>query len=223
MGHQVEGLEIADDDAPLVGTDGEREVLGQLGEQRFQDLGRQRQDRRDRAGLDVGVRQRRTQRGQLGLPRRRDGVRQRRHRAHEGAHGDLGPPAHEARQLGEAGDEVRDEPHDRQIGRAERVTVNVDRHGRQCRGRHRRGRSGRGEQWDGRRQRRRSGLVLAPERRETEETRATDQESRRRTRPRRCWLDRRIIVSRDELVAEAVDREDVRAACPASSRSSCAA
>ncbi len=74
------------------------------------------------------------------------------------------------------GDEVRDEPHDRQIGRAERVTVNVDRHRRQCRGRHRRGQNGRGEQWGGRRQRRRCALAIAAERRQAEGTGATDQE-----------------------------------------------
>ena len=135
--------------------------------------GGSRRDRRERSGRRL--RQRRPQHGQLGLPGRRDGVRQRRHRAHEGPHHQLGPVAHEARQLGQPGDEVRDESHDRQIGRTERVTVNVDRHGRQRCGR--RGlRNGRGEQWRRRRQRRRRRVALAAQRRQPQGPCPGDQE-----------------------------------------------
>jgi len=92
--HQVQRLQVADDDAPLVGADREGKVLGQLAEQRLQQLRGERGDRRQRSGRRL--RQGSPQHGQLGLAGRRDGVRQRRHRAHEGPHHQLGPVAHEA-------------------------------------------------------------------------------------------------------------------------------
>ena len=170
----------------LSAPDGEREVLGQLGEQRSP--GPRAADvrhRRDRSGLDLGCASAARSVASSASP------------VGATAFGSVATAPTKARTTisgqrltkrdssVEPGDEVRDEPHDRQIGRAERVTVNVDRHRRQCR-RHRRRRSGRGERWDGRRQRRRSALRLPPSAARPRAPAPPIRRSRRRTRPRRC-------------------------------------
>ena len=134
--HQVERRDVAGDDLALVGADGERQVLGQLVQHHVERLRGQRRHRPDRrAGDERDLAEHR----QLGVGRRRGGVGEPRDHAHEGAHGDLGPAAHQARQLGEPRNEVGDESDDRQIERAEGMTVNVD--GCRTRGRDRRRRA----------------------------------------------------------------------------------